>query len=240
VLLAAVLGGCSSIHNEPINRPLAADAPPDPTELVPSDDDVMIALSFSGGGTRAAAFSHGVLSEMDGARPRGGGRSLLDRVDFVSGVSGGSVAASCASGPRSTIFASASLLRDAEASLRTQFSLVKHPARARRGVNASLHASYTAFDRTTAEWQSALMRWRCGLTAAQRQQLGAPANWNCHDLKFFVTRVGFDALGSVRAAALDLVKTSFRLPPDTVDTVIAAGRDALRANQTYAAFLKSL
>jgi NTE family protein len=105
---------------------------------------------------------------------------------------------------------------------------------------ASVHASYTAFDRTMAEWQSALVRWRCGLSAAERQRLGAPVNWDCRDLKAFVTRVGFDQLGAERAARLDAVPTSFRLPEETVDTVIAAGRDALRANPTYAAFLKSL
>ena len=54
------------------------------------------------------------------------------------------------------------------------------------------------------------------------------------------TRSGFDQLGPERAAALDAVPTSFRLPPETVDAVIAAGRESLRANPTYAAFLKSL
>jgi NTE family protein len=105
---------------------------------------------------------------------------------------------------------------------------------------ASVHASYTAFDRTMLEWQTALMRWRCALTQGERQKLGVGANWNCRDLKFFVTRVGFDQLGPEREAALDAVPTSFRLPPDMVDAVIAAGRDALRANTTYGAFLKSL
>jgi NTE family protein len=90
------------------------------------------------------------------------------------------------------------------------------------------------------EWQTALIRWRCGLSAAQRHQLGVPAGWNCRDVKFFVTRVGFDQLGVERATALDAVPTSFRLPPEQVDAVIAAGRDALRVNATYGAFLKSL
>ena len=103
-----------------------------------------------------------------------------------------------------------------------------------------MHASYTAFNGTMLEWQGALIRWRCSLSESQRQQLGVPANWNCRDVKFFVTRVGFDQLGLERAAALDAVPTSFRLPPEQVDTVIAAGRDALRANPTYGAFLKSL
>src|SRR3954468_23819319 len=92
-LFAAALGGCASIHNEPVNRPLLAEAATADLgrEGPTSEDDLLVALSFSGGGTRAAAFSHGVLTEMDGTRLRGTGTSLLDRVDFVSGVSGGSV-----------------------------------------------------------------------------------------------------------------------------------------------------
>src|SRR5574341_1159066 len=91
-LCAAVLGGCATIHNEPVNQPLAANASvqPDPGRDVSSyEDDLLVALSFSGGGTRAAAFSHGVLSEIDRTRVRGprGSTSLLDRIDFVSGVS---------------------------------------------------------------------------------------------------------------------------------------------------------
>ena len=59
-----------------------------------SNSTVMI-LSFSGGGTRAAAFSYGVLNELarteveiEGKRGR-----LLDQVDLISGVSGGSFTA---------------------------------------------------------------------------------------------------------------------------------------------------
>jgi NTE family protein len=57
--------------------------------------DLLLALSFSGGGTRAAAFSYGVLEELkntdvtlDGKRTR-----LIDKVDAISGVSGGSFTA---------------------------------------------------------------------------------------------------------------------------------------------------
>jgi NTE family protein len=113
-------------------------------------------------------------------------------------------------------------------------------AAADTAIDASVRASYTAFNGTMSAWQNALVRWRCGLSAAERQQLGAPANWDCRDLKFFLTRVGFEQLGSERAAALDAVKTSFRLSPDTVDAIIEAGRDALRVNPTYKAFLSSL
>jgi NTE family protein len=452
VLVAVALSGCASIHNDPINLPLEASASARLLEAgrenINYEDDLLIALSFSGGGTRAAAFSHGVLTEMDGARVRRGSASLLDRVDFVSGVSGGSVTAAYYGLKKRaalTDFRERFLLRDAEEALRTKFTLINIQRALSGGVNdatgftrwldenlfqgatfaefradrrpriwinaadiynrttfvfgqtafsamcsdlesypiadavaasaavpvvfapvvirtysgscdrklpdwigrslsdpaaspmlksfataiaryhdgsmpyvklldgglvdnyglsgftiarlssntpygpltprqavklrriltmvvdagrgpsgnwtqqvegpagpelvvaaadtamvASVHASYTAFDRTMAEWQAALVRWRCGLSASERQRLGAPANWDCRDLKAFVTRVGFDQLGAERAARLDAVPTSFRLPEETVDTVIAAGRDALRANPTYTAFLKSL
>jgi NTE family protein len=113
-------------------------------------------------------------------------------------------------------------------------------AAADTAIDASVRASYTAFDQTMTEWQSALVRWRCGLSGETRKSLGVPAGWNCRDLKFFVARVGFDQLGPQRAAELDAVPTSLRLPPATVDLLIAAGRDALRSNVTYVAFLKSL
>jgi len=50
--------------------------------------DAFLALAFSGGGKRSASFAYGFL---DGLRQIdiGGGRSLLDEVDIISGVSGG-------------------------------------------------------------------------------------------------------------------------------------------------------
>jgi NTE family protein len=58
-------------------------------------EQLLMLLTFSGGGTRAAAFSYGVLEELkktevtiDGTR-----RRLLDEVDGISSVSGGSFTA---------------------------------------------------------------------------------------------------------------------------------------------------
>jgi NTE family protein len=60
-----------------------------------SSDDVLFILTFSGGGTRAAALSYGLLEEL--ARTEitkyGPRRRLLDEVDIISGVSGGSFTA---------------------------------------------------------------------------------------------------------------------------------------------------
>src|SRR5262245_9449324 len=96
--ICAAVSGCASIHNEPLNQPLAAggsQALSQGSDVPTYSDEMLIGLTFSGGGTRAAAFSYGVLTEIDRTRMpgRSGSGSLLDRVDFVSGVSGGSVLA---------------------------------------------------------------------------------------------------------------------------------------------------
>ena len=85
--------------NNPINTPMTADPRQVEAQLssdVPTNyDDMVVALSFSGGGTRAAAFSYGVLQGFEQTRvpTRSGPVSLLDRLDFLSGVSGGSILA---------------------------------------------------------------------------------------------------------------------------------------------------
>ncbi len=60
-----------------------------------SQGDVFLALSFSGGGTRAAAFSYGVLSELRDTKINIDNETirLLDEVDHISSVSGGSFTA---------------------------------------------------------------------------------------------------------------------------------------------------
>ncbi len=60
-----------------------------------NSEDLMLILSFSGGGTRAASFSYGVLEELRATEItlNGKKRRLVDEVDMISGVSGGSFTA---------------------------------------------------------------------------------------------------------------------------------------------------
>ena len=53
-------------------------------------DETFVVLTFSGGGTRAAAFSFGVLEGLRETRLPGTDKTLLDEVDLISTVSGGS------------------------------------------------------------------------------------------------------------------------------------------------------
>ncbi|MGC2121685.1 MAG: patatin-like phospholipase family protein [Xanthobacteraceae bacterium] len=100
--------------------------------------------------------------------------------------------------------------------------------------------SYSAFDATMTDWKNQLIRWRCGLSEADRHRFGAPPGWNCRDLQFFISRLTFNDLGPERAAALNAVQTRFKLPPEQVNLLIAAGRDALAANTAFRGFMGSL
>ena len=455
IACAALVAGCTQvIHNDPINQPLTANARQVEASLradVPTDfDDMVVALAFSGGGMRAAAFSYGVLTGFDETRvpTRTGSVSLLDHLDFLSGVSGGSIPAAyyglrgkAALGDFKQRFLSV----NAEESLQTNLSLgniarglqggvndttqfpvwldahlfnhatlkdLLNRTRPRVWINASdvynrtafifapvtfsalcsdvtsypvslavaasaavpvvfapiviqnytggcpiglpawvarvrddpdaapliksyadaleryrsgeikyvklldgglvdnyglagftvarlaadtpfgplapqeavklrrflfivvdsgrapsgawsqtvagpsgvelimatsdtatgagAIGSYSAFQGTMDDWQDTLIQWRCHLSEAERRQLGAPPGWNCKDVKFFIGRVAFEQLGPQRAAALNAVETRFKLPPDQVDMLIAAGRDAVRNNVTVRGFLNSM
>jgi NTE family protein len=99
LLAVAVLSGCSTVRpwqNQPAAAPYVpiADAPgtrPDNIEQRP----VIVALTLSGGGARAAAFGLGVLREMKATSFEIGGKqtTLLDQLGLISGVSGGSILA---------------------------------------------------------------------------------------------------------------------------------------------------
>ncbi|MDX1706551.1 patatin-like phospholipase family protein [Pseudidiomarina sp.] len=64
------------------------------TDLSRSDDITLI-LAFSGGGSRAAAFSYGVMESLRDTRVMLDGKEvrLLDEIDMITSVSGGSFTA---------------------------------------------------------------------------------------------------------------------------------------------------
>ncbi len=91
----AVAACAADALNLPINAGLASVADQGRWPQAAEVDDTIVGLAFSGGGTRAAAFSHGVLTALDREtiRTGAGPRPLTEAVDFVAGVSGGSVTA---------------------------------------------------------------------------------------------------------------------------------------------------
>ena len=101
VCLATMVAALSGCATRPVNPPIThADLNQGYTfqsrqKHFKSDENLVI-LAFSGGGTRAAAFSYGVLEVLrrtevvtkSGAKAR-----LIDAVDVITGVSGGSFTA---------------------------------------------------------------------------------------------------------------------------------------------------
>ena len=89
---AAALAGCATqVYNEATNEPLSEATPAD----IGARPDIMreysIALAFSGGGLRAAAFAYGVLTALQEVKtPQG---DLLADVTQINSVSGGSLTA---------------------------------------------------------------------------------------------------------------------------------------------------
>ena len=92
------LQGCATIY-KPQNQSITAIDNAKGYRLVDSHSgdygDHLIFLAFSGGGTRAAALSYGVLQELRDTQvdTRGQRVRLLDEVDSISSVSGGSFTA---------------------------------------------------------------------------------------------------------------------------------------------------
>ncbi len=92
------LAGCAS---RPVNPPLAqAHADGGYTFQTRQkhfrSQDTLVVLAFSGGGTRAAAFSYGVLEYLHKTvivAPNGDRLRLIDAVNMITGVSGGSFTA---------------------------------------------------------------------------------------------------------------------------------------------------
>jgi len=97
IILMVQLTACASHY--PISKPIesiesvrqlsSVDIPDS------RSDDLLLISTFSGGGTRAAAFAYGVLQTLADTQivVNGQKRSLLDEVDMISSVSGGSFTA---------------------------------------------------------------------------------------------------------------------------------------------------
>lgn len=97
VFIVLLINGCSSIgkiENEPVSQLPQGQQRYSAKNYSQEHHtgDTLFLLAFSGGGTRAAALSYGVLEELRDTHYQSNGQSirLLDEVDRISSVSGGS------------------------------------------------------------------------------------------------------------------------------------------------------
>ena len=84
-----LLAGCGTVHNTASNEPWTPATPVDggaPADVMRENS---IVLTFSGGGLRAAAFAHGVLTALGDMKTQDS--DLLDDVAMIGSVSGSSL-----------------------------------------------------------------------------------------------------------------------------------------------------
>jgi NTE family protein len=225
--LALLVAACATF-NEPINKPVESNAAIAPLATVPDvGGDTVVALAFSGGGTRAAAFAYGAMRGLDRLPARGGG-TYFDRVIFISGVSGGSVAAAYF-GLRGRAalgdFRERFLLRNAEQDLNTRVSVVNLARGFEGGVNDSSRLAGW-LDQNLYE----------GATLAHLFQPGKPVVWiNASDLynrtPFLFSPVTFQALCSDprKYPISQAVAASAAVPVAFVPIALASFSDACSA-----------
>src|SRR5882672_10405457 len=95
LLVAAAGGGLAAcatpVFNPATNAPLSAATPPNMGARTDFMRENSIVLSLSGGGLRAAAFAHGVLTALESVKTADG--DLLDDVALIGSVSGSSLTA---------------------------------------------------------------------------------------------------------------------------------------------------
>lgn len=98
ITLSLLLSACSMTSPE-MNRPIALNktkVEPDKHlenfKKIARSDELTLMMTFSGGGTRSAALSYGVLQKLRDTPITIGGKQqrLLDEIDLISSVSGGS------------------------------------------------------------------------------------------------------------------------------------------------------
>ncbi len=99
VLILMLAAGCRTlpVHNKPL-KTYSRDYGYRYRNIAPGQNDsdsLLVVLTFSGGGTRAAALAYGVLCVLRDTPVywEGQTRRLLDEVDIISSVSGGSLTA---------------------------------------------------------------------------------------------------------------------------------------------------
>jgi len=98
LLVALLATGCATLRapNRPVDRiDLESGYRPQRILAARTLGDLVLVVTFSGGGTRAAALAYGVLEELRDTRVTIGGqpKRLLDEIDTISSVSGGSFTA---------------------------------------------------------------------------------------------------------------------------------------------------
>ena len=108
------------------------------------------------------------------------------------------------------------------------------------GIDAALAATDAAIDSAARQavdalghmlrdWEQSLITYRCGLSPAELEALGGPADWHCADVKFLLAQAGVDALPAPLRERIEAIPTRLSLPRDDIEAAIEAGRTVARS-----------
>ena len=99
------------------------------------------------------------------------------------------------------------------------------------GIRSSVRDEFDALTLSVELWRGQLVAWRCGLPGETVRRLrGSLSGWNCRDVRFVVEDVTFEDFPPAERAKLNDIETRLKLPPEQVDLLISAGREAVRSN----------
>jgi NTE family protein len=105
-------------------------------------------------------------------------------------------------------------------------------------VDSAARSSADAFAAMIHEWEQAVIKYRCRLTAADRARLGAPANWDCADVKFSLAYLSIDQLDEPWREKIDAIPTRLTLEPAQVDDAIEGGKRGMLSLSQLRAYVE--
>ncbi|GAM97973.1 lipoprotein [alpha proteobacterium U9-1i] len=97
-------------------------------------------------------------------------------------------------------------------------------------IEAANRASYDNFRNMLTDWRRDLIAWRCALSAAEAQALGAPSGWRCDALTMQADMIRFADLDEPARTEIGGAPTRVTLPSAQVDQLIASGRVLMERN----------
>ncbi len=177
-------------------------------------DELFICLSLSGGGTRAAALAYGVLQALRDARipRRGAETALLEEVDCISSVSGGSF---------TTAYYALFGARLFEDSSVDTLDLMGKLAQEREKAQLDMAACQRYLD--------------------QNCPAAPPLPQFARPIRTCIIEVTFEALQPAgRRDEFLRLPTSFALPDDKVDALVQVGRELLSQSADFQRLLRAL
>ena len=97
-------------------------------------------------------------------------------------------------------------------------------------IQSANRASYDAFRAALSNWERDLVAWRCALSPAEAQTLGAPAGWRCDALTMRADMLSFSDLDEPLRSQIGTASTRVTLPSELVDALISGGGEVVRRN----------